>query len=343
MFNGTTPDRIAAKQDSGTDVIFSIDGDDIASGTDTYGSLNQGALSSTAAVLFTPTSAHQYLVDNIKLTNPGASQRTVTLYRTKNSTTYDATTVWGSTIILNAGESAEWNGTGWVTSDSTGKPTVALADGPSKVVHIFQGTTTYTPSAGVRALYVEMVGGGGGGGGVLDAATNGAGAGGGGAGAYSAVYTTTIKASFACVVGAKGTGGASGANNGNPGTDSTFDSASICTADGGAGGISQTVSAALQLGGLGGAGGLASAGVGDIKADGGQGRYGICLTAAIVQSGDGGDSHFGGGAMGRKTQGDGVAAANYGAGGSGGCNLSSAASQAGGNGSDGLIRVWELQ
>src|SRR5258708_4402440 len=49
-----------------------------------------------------------------------------------------------------------------------------------KVVEVFQGTVTYTPTSNAKALYVECIGGGGSGGGVATAATNSGAAGGGG-------------------------------------------------------------------------------------------------------------------------------------------------------------------
>jgi hypothetical protein len=337
-------DNLAAKQDAGTDVLFNVNGDDVTLSTkaDDYKCFGQGALSTTATALFSsPASDHGFLIDSIKFTNTGSLLRTITVYFDKGGTTYDATTQWGTAIILAAGESAEWGGSGWIIYDSTGQPRVALGGTPTKVVHIFSGTTTYTPTVGVRALYVECIGGGGGGGGVLDAATNSGAGGGGGGGAYSAVYTTTIKASFVCAIGAGGTGGAAGANNGAVGGDTTFDSASICTAKGGLGGIADTVTT-IHIGGLGGNGGPRSTGVGDLLIDGSPGSVGISLAAAEAHSGKGGASALGGGANGRDNQGDGITATGYGGGGSGGNNLSSVASQAGGTGAPGVIRVWEL-
>jgi hypothetical protein len=214
-----------------------------------------------------------------------------------------------------------------------------------KVTHVFQGTTTYTPANGTRALFVECFGAGGGGGGCATAATNAAAAGGGGSGAYSAVWLTgaQVKASFSCVVGAGGAGGVAGANNGSVGTDTTFDSASVCTGKGGLGGIAVTVTVGPVVGGVGGAGGAAASGVGDVKMDGAAGSEGYMLAAAQASSGDGGGGWMGQGkGQGRKTQGAGSNAGNYGAGGGGGCILSGGASVAGGNGSNGLIRVWEF-
>ncbi len=111
---GATGDKLAAKQDAGTDVIYEINGDlrTISGSTDAYGSLAQGALSITATALIGPSAGTDMIVDSITLFNTGASTRVVTIYKTKNSTTYDATTTWASLTLL-AGERAAWNGTGW--------------------------------------------------------------------------------------------------------------------------------------------------------------------------------------------------------------------------------------
>lgn len=214
-----------------------------------------------------------------------------------------------------------------------------------KVVEIFQGTTTYTPTSGADALFVECVGGGGSGGGCGTGATNSAAAGGGGGGAYSALWTTTIKNPFTVAVGAGGSAPSAGTNPGNAGGDTTFDSPSICTAKGGAGGGADQVTAPPHMGGGGGAGGASGSGVGDIKTSGAPGGCGICLTAAGDVSGDGGGGlHGGGGGIGvRNTTAGGTAGGNYGGGGSGASIVSGGASQAGGAGGNGIIVIWEFQ
>jgi hypothetical protein len=222
----------------------------------------------------------------------------------------------------------------------------ALSGRLISIQHILTGTTTYTPTAGTNMAFVECWGAGGGGGGCATAATNAAAAGGGGAGAYSAkwVAAAAMKASFTVAVGAKGTGGASGANPGNTGGDTTFDSPSICTAKGGAGGAADTVAAGPRVAGDGGAGGALASGVGDVKVSGQPGFAGLALAAAQSLSGAGAPGFDGtSGGQGKKSStGAGNAAAGYAAGGGGACIISGGASQAGGNGADGLIRVWEF-
>lgn len=109
---GSTGDKLAAKQDVGTDVIYEINGDlrTISGSTDAYGSLAQGALNTSATALVGPSSGTDMIIDSISLSNPGASTRIVTFYKTKDATTYNATTQWGPPITLLTGESAQWNG-----------------------------------------------------------------------------------------------------------------------------------------------------------------------------------------------------------------------------------------
>lgn len=215
-----------------------------------------------------------------------------------------------------------------------------------KVTHV-TATGTYTPTSGVRALFVEAWGGGGGGGGCATAVTNSAAAGGGGGGAYSAAWLTTlVSGNHTVTIGGGGAGGTAGANPGTAGTDTDFKDTGGTTrvyADGGAGGAADTV-ATIHTGGLGGAGGLASAGTGDVKQDGAPGDAGLALAAAQCLSGAGGVGFMNGGnAIGKKNAtGAGGSATGYGGGGSGATIISGGASQAGGNGGAGIVRVWEF-
>lgn len=333
------PDSFQYAQDAGADVNLHINGDEVSTVTsaDTYKTLAQVVLTNSI-VSSSPGTNLAWIVDHIKLFNTGTLTRIVTLYTNGAATA----NIWAK-ITLAAGESAEWTSAGWTLYDSLGIPKVALAEAPSKVIHLFTGTTTYTPSQGVRAMYVEAVGGGGGSGGVATAATNSGAAGGGGSGAYSTVYTTTVKATYIVAIGVGGTAGTAGANTGGVGGDTTFDSASICTAKGGLGGLGDTV-AVIHVGGAGGAGGPAASGVGDVKTDGDSGDAGLALAAAQAIGGNGGRSRFGGGGPGRKNAtGAGLVGGNYGGGAGGAAIISGGASQAGAAGAPGILRIWEFQ
>lgn len=120
---GATGDKFAAAQDVGTDIVIEINGDlrTISGSTDAYGSLAQGALSTTPTALLAPASGTDMIVDSISLYNTGASIRTITFYKTKNSTTYTSATQWGPKIKLLPTYSAQWTGTsGWIIYDVNG-------------------------------------------------------------------------------------------------------------------------------------------------------------------------------------------------------------------------------
>ncbi len=118
---GATGDKLAAKQDAGTDVVYEISGDlrTISGSTDAYGSLAQGALGSSPVALLGPASGTDMIVDSITVFNTGASTRVVTFYKTKDSATYDATTQWAVLTLL-TGERAEWNSIGWTIYTAQG-------------------------------------------------------------------------------------------------------------------------------------------------------------------------------------------------------------------------------
>lgn len=211
--------------------------------------------------------------------------------------------------------------------------------------HVAADGTTYTPTVGIQALYVECIGGGGAGGGGATAAVSASLGAGGGAGAYSAVWLTgaQIKSSYTVAVGAGGTPGAAGNNPGGNGGDTTFDVASVCTAKGGTGGPGGGAAGTTALFVVGAQGGLASAGVGDLKIDGIDGGASQRVSGTVGCSGRGGDGPIGGGSGTNSiAQGTGAAGTTFGGAGGGGATLSGGAATAGGAGFAGLIRIWEF-
>lgn len=208
------------------------------------------------------------------------------------------------------------------------------------------GASTYTPTAGAQALFVECIGGGGQGGGAATSSSTLSIGGGGGGGAYSAKWITgaSIKTSYSVSVGVGGSGGAAGATGGNGG-DTTFDSPSIVTAKGGTGG-SVLAAGTTVVEQAGGAGGASGSGVGDIIFDGCPGGTGFRGSGTLGLSGTGGDGFVTGANAGARVAVTGGAAGNnaaakaYGAGGSGAATTTT--QQAGGTGAQGIIIVWEF-
>lgn len=219
-------------------------------------------------------------------------------------------------------------------------------------IRMVTATGTFTPTAGVTALYFEGVGGGGGGASSYVAnAAYGGGGGGGGGGGYAAAYVATPAASYSITIGVGGSGGVATANNpGGNGGDTTV--GTILTAGGGAGGGASNggyymtfVTALGGDGGVGTIGGLLTSG-----SDGGIGVAGpYTFTAPSTftgngYGGNGGSSMFGGGAKVPAQSTAGNVGGKYGGGGSGAsmCGCSGVGGRAGGAGFAGIVRVWEI-
>lgn len=214
------------------------------------------------------------------------------------------------------------------------------------------GAGTYTPTTGTGSVVIELQGGGGGGGGVSSpTGTASSLAAGGSGGGYLRVRLTTAFSGAGYVVGAKGTGGTAGNNNGNAGSDTTF------TATGGGGTV---YTAAKGNGGTGSASqggnvGFSTTGItaggtvtnGDVKIPGGQTTIAFGIAAGQAQGGMGGDSFMGKGAHGTiinaaNTSVAGTNGSGYGAGGSGAIAGGTGVARAGGDGTDGIIIIWEF-
>lgn len=332
-------DTLAGVASAASQVTSTIMGMELNGTTETYKLLDQRQLAAAAVTIYTAPGSTEAFIKSIHVVNNDSVARTFQYFRggtaAANAITPPITLVAGGFAIYSAEK-------GWTIYDAQGRSLSGSGGSLLRVSNVLQGTTTYTPGVDARALYIEMVGGGGQGGGVANAATNSGAGGGGGAGAFSAMFLSALKASYTVQVGAGGSSTGAGASTGQVGTDSTFDSASVCTAKGGAGGLGDTIALGPRVAALGGAGGLASGGLGDIKADGGAGEAGLALAAAQGVSGRGGDSYFGSGGNSVKTQSAGPAAVLYGGGGAGACALSGGASVQGGAGANGLIRVYEF-
>jgi len=229
-----------------------------------------------------------------------------------------------------------------LTSNGAGSAPTFQGLSASKVVLVTTtGTTTYTPTAGTLALYVECIGAGGGGGGASGNNSQTAWGGGGGAGAYSAVYVASPAASYSVTVGTGGTAGTTSGSTGGAGGDTTVGSTSICTGKGGGGGFGMIAGTALLVQ-AGGAGGQASGGVGDLTASGAPGTRGIRLSSTVGGSGEGGSTMFGGGGAAVVAASSGNPATSYGGGGGGGGSISNPG-RTGGVGYQGIVRIIEYR
>jgi len=198
------------------------------------------------------------------------------------------------------------------------------------------GAFTYTPTAGMEFVIVELIGGGAGGGGANGNALSGCG-GGGGSGGYARFILTAaqVGASLSGSVGALGAGGAAGNNAGTGGGNTTLATTAAWTVAGGAGGASTAGAGTTTV--AGGAGGTVTTGTGTILAtsSGGSGGMGSGFSAAGACGGAGGSNVIGNGGPASYVMGvqlsAGFAGIGYGSGG-GGASCVGAGDRAGGAG-----------
>jgi hypothetical protein len=231
----------------------------------------------------------------------------------------------------------------------------APANQPGRLtdVHYYTADATWAKPAGLLFVIAEVMGAGAGGGGVVANTTGGAGAGGGGAGGYARkkILAASLGSTEGVTIGAGGGGGSAGANGSDGGT-STFSSLS---ASGGAGGTGATGAGMPNVNGNvsgAGGGGAGTGSGGDINGGGTPGAIGIAwrdaLTDIIPIYGGGGGSlppyGQGGYDRGGAFADAGTNGSGNGAGGGGAytrTTTNSGSSQVGGDGTGGLVIIWE--
>lgn len=241
----------------------------------------------------------------------------------------------------------------FMTSQGTAaNPAWTALNAPPTVQYLTTlGSGTYTPTPGTVAIKVEVISGGGGGGGA--AAGSSAVGGGGGGGNYAMKWiagSSAMNSSYPFVIGAGGGGGA-GSAGGNSGSSSIFGSSvltsPIIVPPGTGGGGSPALTSATIIGTVSSQSGIVSGG--DINLFGMQGAPGIYTSTAVGLTGYGGSAPCSYSTQTppltqNNNSSNGNNGANYGAGGSGASNLNSGGTQkTGGNGSQGIIVVWEFK
>lgn len=216
--------------------------------------------------------------------------------------------------------------------------TFSLSRGRLAAIRRFTASGTYTPTAGIDSIIIEVIGGGAGGMPCTTSASSQAGAG-GGAGGFFKGSMSVVPASAVITVGA---GGTSGGNGGA----SSFGSYITCAGGEIGGRAASTVSSPLDagVGGLGGAFGYDSTNVTQIVGSrGGAGSPGL-LIGVSAAGGNGGEAVYGGGGLGP------VSASNVvgndafpsGAGGSGAAKrIANSDVKAAGVGAAGIVIVYE--
>ena len=206
------------------------------------------------------------------------------------------------------------------------------------------GTFTYIPTSGTQRVIALAQGAGGGGGGTAATSTG-----------YLAIATPGSAGATACggvnsgfsgitiTVGAAGTGGAAGNNNGSNGGFSSF--GSFITAPGGWGGNGGAANNTLSVQPFCSEGATPYGSSSNVFNQSGQpGGIGMAeIGQGFLWSGQGGSSPYGAGGAAQSGGGPGpnAAATGYGAGGGAAHAVSGCPAYAGGNGSGGLVLVWE--
>lgn len=227
---------------------------------------------------------------------------------------------------------------------------LGLGNGSGRLVNVktFTASGTYTPSAGVKFIVAEVLGGGGGGGSNAATPSAGAAAGAGGASGAYAICRDDNRGPLPVVIGAGGSGAAPAVNgaSGNPGGTSSI---GAVTAPGGRGGPAGVAFNVFPTGGNVANGSDAPDGVIIVGTPGAPGSYGILYSDANAMGGGGANSIYGAGGValtinaGASGTASGAHAQGHGAGGGGAVSVhaASAASSPGGNGSPGIVIVWE--
>lgn len=216
----------------------------------------------------------------------------------------------------------------------------ALTPGRLLNVQVFYNSGIYNPTPGTKKVIVEMVGGGGGSAGSRSASSGQISVGGaGGAGSYAKGQFTQNFSGVQITVGAKGAGGTSSWPYASDGGTSSF--GSLITAAGGSAGQPagpansfpfSTVAAVVSAG----------ANNANIIGTPGQGASAsIAVSAAVVTEAPGGSSQFGAGGFITAFNAKGVNGSGYGSGGGPSKVNGGNAAVAGGDGSQGLVIVWE--
>jgi len=226
-----------------------------------------------------------------------------------------------------------------LTSDPIyGNPTGTLLN-----VQVFTSSGTYTKTPGTNSVIVEALGGGAGGGGVAaTSAGQSAAACGGGNGTYAKVRITSGFNGSTVTIGAAGTGGAAGQNSGTNGGTTSFGTFVSCPGgSGGPGGGAISSSSINNGGGAAGAATITGATT-IISVQGSSAPPALVITAGTASFGSQGSCGiYGTTAQSKVASGAGNGAAGYGAGGGGAHNEASQPAAAGGNGTAGLVIVYE--
>ena len=209
-------------------------------------------------------------------------------------------------------------------------------------INVFTATGTWTKPTGLKFIIVEVVGGGGGGGGIDGDKFDTANSGGGGGGGYTLkkILASSLGSTETVTIGAGGAGG-TGNFGGTAGGTSSF--GSHCSATGGSQGSGDGPSNQVPRPGIEcGAGGVGTGGDINLAGQKGPNGFNLQLTASGNVSGGGGGSMYGvGGPQVTQNNTTGNNGIGYGGGGSGTIGYNDNNDYTGGDGTDGVVIVYE--
>ncbi len=216
----------------------------------------------------------------------------------------------------------------------------ALTPGRLLNVQVFYNSGTYTATPGTKKVIVEMVGGGGGSAGSRAAGSGQVAVGGaGGAGSYAKGSFTQNFNGVQVTVGAKGAGGTVSGPYASDGGTSSF--GSLISAAGGAAGQPTGPTSSFPFSTVATAVSAGANGANIIGTPGQGASASVVVNASAVIESPGGSSQFGAGGFITAFNAKGVNGSGYGAGGGPSKVNSGGAAVAGGDGSQGLVIVWE--
>lgn len=227
---------------------------------------------------------------------------------------------------------------------------LGLGDGTGRLINAktFTASGTYTPTARTKFVIAEVLGGGGGGGSNAATPSAGAAAGAGGASGAYAVCKHTPTGPVSVVIGAGGAGGISTAAGADGSTGGTSSYGAV-SAPGGRGGPRGVAFNKFPTGGNVATGSYGVTGSVIVGTPGTGGSYGILYSDSNATGGGGANSIYGAGGIAITINSDGSGtsqgadANGYGSGGGGAVSVhtATASSSRGGNGTPGIVIIWE--
>ncbi|ELG6163961.1 TPA: carbohydrate kinase [Escherichia coli] len=210
-------------------------------------------------------------------------------------------------------------------------------------IQVFYSSGIYNPTPGTKKVIVEMVGGGGGGAGAAAADSNSIAIGGpGGAGSYAKAQFTSGFSGVNVIVGSGGMGGTTSNPYASSGGTSSF--GNLVSAAGGDSGKPAGPSGSFPFSTVAATVSTSPSGSGVIVGTPGEGAASsIALSTGVSISSPGGSSRFGAGGFITAYGANGIDGAGYGAGGGPVATSTGKPNTAlaGGNGSMGIVIVWE--